>query len=83
MLYQLSDSPGAAHTRRRRGPVRVCPRPDAAPRTRPPTALNDRDALGRASGDHAIRMPPPLVLSQAEADLGLARIERALATILG
>ena len=52
-------------------------------RNRTLTALNDSDVLGLASGDRAIRMRPPLVLSRAEADLGLRRIERALATVLG
>jgi len=40
------------------------------------------DVLGLASGERAIRMRPPLVLSRDEADEGLRRIERALANVL-
>ncbi len=57
--------------------------PDTETRNRTLKALNDSDVLGLASGDRAIRMRPPLVLQRAEADEGLRRIERALATILG
>jgi L-lysine 6-transaminase len=57
--------------------------PDTDTRNRTLTALNDSDVLGLASGDRAIRMRPPLVLSRSEADEGLRRIERALASLLG
>ncbi len=75
--------PGKVTNSRGRGLFLAFDLPDTATRNRTLTALNDSDVLGLASGDHAIRMRPPLVLSRAEADLGLTRIERALATILG
>jgi L-lysine 6-transaminase len=55
--------------------------PDTEIRARTLKALNEADVLGLASGAHAIRMRPPLVLSLAEADEGLQRIEKALATV--
>ncbi len=57
--------------------------PDPDTRNRTLKALNESDVLGLASGERSIRMRPPLVLSAAEADEGLFRIERALASIFG
>ena len=75
--------PGKVSNSRGRGLFVAFDLPDTDTRNRTLTALNESDVLGLASGDHAIRMRPPLVLSRAEADEGLRRIERALATILG
>ena len=75
--------PGKVTNARGRGFFVAFDLPDSATRNRTLTALNESDVLGLASGDHAIRMRPPLVLSRAEADEGLRRVERALATILG
>ncbi len=75
--------PGKVTNGRGRGFFVAFDLPDTETRNRTLTALNDSDVLGLASGDHAIRMRPPLVLSHSEADEGLRRIERALATILG
>jgi L-lysine 6-transaminase len=75
--------PGKVTNSRGRGLFVAFDLPDTDTRNRTLTALNASDVLGLASGDHAIRMRPPLVLSRSEADEGLRRIERALATILG
>ena len=75
--------PGKVTNGRGRGFFLAFDLPDTDTRNRTLTALNDSDVLGLASGDRAIRMRPPLVLTRGEADLGLRRIERALATILG
>ncbi len=75
--------PGKVTNARGRGFFVAFDLPDSDTRNRTLTALNESDVLGLASGDHAIRMRPPLVLSRAEADEGLRRVERALATILG
>jgi L-lysine 6-transaminase len=56
--------------------------PDTETRNRTLRALNDSDVLGLGSGDRAVRMRPPLVLSSAEAQEGLRRIERALVQVL-
>ena len=74
--------PGKVTNGRGRGYFLAFDLPDTETRNRTLTALNESDVLGLASGDHAIRMRPPLVLSRTEADEGLRRIERALATIL-
>jgi len=75
--------PGKVTNGRGRGLFLAFDLPDTETRNRTLKALNDSDVLGLASGHRAVRMRPPLVLSRAEADLGLRRIERALATILG
>jgi len=75
--------PGKVTNSRGRGLFLAFDLPDTEMRNRTLKALNDSDVLGLASGHRAIRMRPPLVLQRAEADLGLRRIERALATILG
>ena len=56
--------------------------PDGEVRNRTLRALNDSDVLGLASGERAIRMRPPLVLSSSEAAEGLRRVERALVSVL-
>ena len=63
--------PGKVTNVRGRGLFLAFDLPDAETRNRTLTALNDSDVLGLASGDRAIRMRPPLVLSRADADLGL------------
>lgn len=75
--------PGKVTNSRGRGFFLAFDLPDTEMRNRTLKALNDSDVLCLASGHRAIRMRPPLVLSRAEADEGLRRIERALATILG
>jgi L-lysine 6-transaminase len=56
--------------------------PDGESRKRVLEALLAADVLGLASGERAVRMRPPLVLSIEEADEGLRRIESALAHVL-
>ncbi|MGE0641178.1 MAG: L-lysine 6-transaminase [Thermoanaerobaculia bacterium] len=74
--------PGKVSSRRGRGLFLAFDLPDAETRNRTLAALNESDVLGLASGERSIRMRPPLVLSQSEADDGLRRIERALASVL-
>ena len=74
--------PGRVTNARGRGLFVAFDLPDTATRNRALTALNDSDVLGLASGHRAVRMRPPLVLSAAEVDEGLRRIERALAVVL-
>jgi L-lysine 6-transaminase len=74
--------PGRVTNARGRGLFVAFDLPDTETRTRALRALNEADVLGLASGERAVRMRPPLVLTHAEADEGLRRIERALATIL-
>ena len=75
--------PGKVTNARGRGLFLAFDLPDTDHRGRALQALNEADVLGLASGERAIRMRPPLVLSEAEADEGLHRIEKALATVLG
>jgi L-lysine 6-transaminase len=75
--------PGKVTNARGRGLFLAFDLPDTDTRGRALKALNEADVLGLASGERAIRMRPPLVLSRAEADEGLRRIEKALATVLG
>jgi len=56
--------------------------PDGATRGRALERILEADVLGLASGERAIRMRPPLVLSREDADEGLRRIEGALAEVL-
>jgi L-lysine 6-transaminase len=74
--------PGQVSNARGRGLFVAFDLPDGATRGRTLEALNAADVLGLASGERAIRMRPPLVLSRDEADEGLRRIERALAQVL-
>ncbi|KAB2962012.1 MAG: L-lysine 6-transaminase [Thermoanaerobaculia bacterium] len=75
--------PGRVTNARGRGLFVAFDLPDGETRGRALKALNEADVLGLASGERAIRMRPPLVLSKAEADEGLRRIETALARLLG
>lgn len=75
--------PGKVTNGRGRGFFVAFDLPDGETRSRTLKALNDSDVLGLASGDRALRMRPPLILSPTEAEEGLRRIERALATVLG
>ena len=77
------EFPGKVTNSRGRGLFLAFDLPDTETRNRTLKALNESDVLGLASGDRAIRMRPPLVLSPAEADEGLRRVERALAGIFG
>jgi L-lysine 6-transaminase len=74
--------PGKVTNARGRGLFVAFDLPDGATRARTLEALNAADVLGLASGERAIRMRPPLVLSRDEASEGLRRIERALAQVL-
>ncbi len=56
--------------------------PDGETRNRVLSALIESEVLGLACGERTIRMRPPLVLSQAEADEGLSRVGKALARVL-
>jgi L-lysine 6-transaminase len=76
------EFPGKVSNSRGRGLFVAFDLPDTETRNRTLRALNESDVLGLASGDRAIRMRPPLVLSPAEADEGLRRIERALVAVL-
>lgn len=73
--------PGKVTNARGRGLFVAFDLPDGITRGRALEALNEADVLGLASGERAIRMRPPLVLSRDEADEGLRRIERALARV--
>ena len=73
--------PGQVTNARGRGLFVAFDLPDGETRGRTLKALNAADVLGLASGERAIRMRPPLVLSMAEADEGLRRIEKALAAV--
>jgi L-lysine 6-transaminase len=75
--------PGKVTNARGRGLFVAFDLPDGETRGRALRALNEADVLGLASGERAIRMRPPLVLSKSEADEGLRRIERALASLIG
>ncbi|MCM2269598.1 MAG: L-lysine 6-transaminase [Thermoanaerobaculia bacterium] len=74
--------PGQVTNARGRGLFVAFDLPDGATRARTLEALNAADVLGLASGERAIRMRPPLVLTREEASEGLRRIERALAQVL-
>lgn len=74
--------PGRVTNARGRGLFVAFDLPDGDTRARALAALNQADVLGLASGERAIRMRPPLVLSADEATEGLLRIERALHTLL-
>ncbi len=74
--------PGKVTNARGRGLFVAFDLPDTEVRNRTLTALNEADVLGLASGHRAVRMRPPLILSAAEVDEGLRRIERALAVSL-
>jgi len=74
--------PGRVTNARGRGLFVAFDLPDGESRARTLAALNDADVLGLASGERAVRMRPPLVLSRDEADEGLRRIERALTRVL-
>jgi len=74
--------PGKVTNARGRGLFVAFDLPDTETRNRTLSALNEADVLGLASGHRAVRMRPPLVLSAAEVDEGLRRIERALAAVL-
>jgi L-lysine 6-transaminase len=74
--------PGRVTNARGRGLFVAFDLPDGESRARTLEALNAADVLGLASGERAIRMRPPLVLSRDEADEGLRRIERALTQVL-
>lgn len=56
--------------------------PDPATRDQTLKSMLDADVLGLASGEHSIRFRPNLALTEAEADEGLDRLDRALATVL-
>jgi L-lysine 6-transaminase len=73
--------PGKVTNARGRGLFVAFDLPDGITRGRALEALNEADVLGLASGERAIRMRPPLVLSRDEADEGLRRIERALTRV--
>jgi L-lysine 6-transaminase len=75
--------PGRVSNARGRGLFLAFDLPDTETRNRALRGLNEADVLGLASGERAVRMRPPLVLSADEADEGLRRIERALAAVLG
>ncbi len=75
--------PGKVTNPRGRGLFVAFDLPDGETRNRTLKALNDSDVLGLASGERAIRMRPPLVLTADEVDEGLRRIERALAAVFG
>jgi len=82
-LRRLERSfPGQVTNARGRGLFAAFDLPDADTRGRTLAALLDAELLGLASGERAIRMRPPLVLSIDEADEGLRRIESALAQTL-
>jgi len=74
--------PGQVTNARGRGLFAAFDLPDPETRGRALAAILEADVLGLASGERAIRMRPPLILSESEADEGLRRIESALSKTL-
>jgi len=75
--------PGQVSNARGRGLFLAVDLPDAGVRRRVLDRMLEADVLGLASGERAIRMRPPLVLTHGDADEGLRRIEIALREALG
>jgi L-lysine 6-transaminase len=74
--------PGQVTNARGRGMFLAFDLPDTDLRNRALKALSDSDVLGLSSGHRAIRFRPALLLSTAEADEGVRRVERALQGLL-
>ena len=45
------------------------------------TACRERGLLALTAGDNALRLAPPLVLDEADAEQGAAIVERSLAAV--
>jgi L-lysine 6-transaminase len=75
--------PGRVGNARGRGLFAAIDLPDTETRNRALAALVEADVLCLASGERAIRVRPPLVISAAEVDEGVARVETALRKLLG
>jgi L-lysine 6-transaminase len=74
--------PGRVTNARGRGMFLAFDLPDTDLRNRALKALSDQDVLGLSSGHRAIRFRPALLLSAADADEGVRRVERALGGLL-
>lgn len=74
--------PGKVTNARGRGMFLAFDLPDTDLRNRALKALSDQDVLGLSSGYRAIRFRPALLLSEADADEGVRRVERALGGLL-
>ena len=74
--------PGKVTNGRGRGMFVAFDLPDGETRDLTLKAMLDADVLGLASGERSIRFRPSLALTQGEADEGLDRLTRALATLL-
>ncbi|HLF55649.1 MAG TPA: L-lysine 6-transaminase [Thermoanaerobaculia bacterium] len=75
--------PGQVDNARGRGLFAAIDLPTTEIRNRTLSALVESDVLGLASGERAIRMRPPLVITAEEVDEGVRRVEAALRKILG
>ena len=74
--------PGKVTNARGRGMFLAFDLPDTDLRNRALKALSNQDVLGLSSGHRAIRFRPALLLSEADADEGVRRVERALGGLL-
>ena len=74
--------PGKVTNARGRGMFVAFDLPDGDIRNQTLKSMLDADVLGLASGERSIRFRPNLALTREEADEGLARLDRALATVL-
>ncbi len=82
-LVRLQERfPGCMSNTRGRGMFMAFDLPDAETRSRALQAMMDAGLLGLASGARAIRFRPAVSLSQAEAEEGLERLEKALEAVL-
>ena len=82
-FHRLEEAhPGKVSNSRGKGMFVAFDLPDSETRDRTLKAMLDADVLGLASGDAAIRFRPSLSLTESEADEGLDRLSRALATVL-
>ena len=79
-----AEFPGKMTNVRGRGLFIAFDLPDHATRNRALACwLQKHAVMGLASGDHAIRLRPPLTLTADEATLGVQRLRAALAEVLG
>jgi L-lysine 6-transaminase len=80
---RLEESyPGKVTNARGRGLFVAFDLPDGDIRDQTLKSMLDADVLGLASGERSIRFRPNLALTMDEADEGLDRLDRALATVL-
>ena len=82
-FHHLEETyPGKVTNARGKGLFVAFDLPDGETRDSTLKAMLETDVLGLASGDRAIRFRPNLALTEKEADEGIERLHRALATVL-